>query len=151
MTPDIFYGRWARDNSGRLIRLGAFRDCVSVFGTRDKFDVNSIEPALLVALGASREAANRLAQFRRTTPITDMKQLGQLAGELGPAGARLGIGGNSIYTFRATARLKLADGKLSDLSRTVAAQVKFRKTDQDPLYHVLRWHDNVTSEVSQWP
>jgi hypothetical protein len=34
------------------------------------------------------------------------------------------VGGNSIFTMRATARLHLQNGQLSDLKRTVAALVK---------------------------
>ena len=69
----------------------------------------------------------------------------------GPAGMRLRSGGNTIYTIRATARLRLPDGQLSDVRRTVSATVKFfQDYRQDPPYQILRWDANATSEVSQW-
>jgi hypothetical protein len=150
MTPELFYGNYMRNHEGRLVRLGGFRDCVSVFGSRTSFDVNGIEPALLTALGAAPEAVRQIAGMRRSVPILDIRQLSALEPLLGPAAKRLVVGGNTIYTFRSTARLRRPDGSFSDLRRTVAAQVKFRKPGLTPRYHVLRWHDNITSEVSQW-
>jgi general secretion pathway protein K len=147
MTPDIFYGNYARDRQGRLARLGGFRDCVSVYGTTQRFDVNSAEPALLVSLGVTQDAARQIVNLRRQAPILNVNQLGVLAGA---AASRLGVGGNTIYTFRSTARTRVSGGVFSDVVRTVAAQVKFRKDGEVPPYHVLRWHDNVVSEVSQW-
>jgi general secretion pathway protein K len=147
MTPDIFYGNYSRDRQGRLVRLGGFRDCVSVFGTTQRFDVNSAEPALLVSLGVTQDAARQIVNLRRQAPIRNIGQLGPL---VGPAGGRLGVGGNTIYTFRSTARIRVSGGAFSDVARTVAAQVKFRKEGEFPPYHVLRWHDNVVSEVAQW-
>jgi hypothetical protein len=56
---------------------------------------------------------------------------------------RLRVGGNSIYTLRATARPRLPNGQLSDLRRTVAAQVKFMPAGYDFPYHILRWYDSA--------
>ena len=47
-----------------------------------------------------------------------------MAGRRRPAD-RLRVEGNSIVTMRATARLRLPNGALSDLKRTVAAQIKY--------------------------
>ena len=63
----------------------------------------------------------------------------------GPATGRLTILGNSIYTLRATARIRLPNNRLSDVSRTVAAQVKFRMPDFPPAYQILRWDDQAFS------
>jgi general secretion pathway protein K len=147
MTPEIFHGSYRRDDRGRLVRLGGFRDCVSVFGGTRRFDVNAIEPALLVALGATPEGARQIVTLRRQAPI---RNVAQIAGLAGAAAGRLMVGGNTIYSFRSTARTRLASGGFSDLARTVAAQVKFRKEGEYPPYHVLRWHDSAVSEVSQW-
>ena len=46
--------------------------------------------------------------------------LSDLQKELGPLGTRLSLGGQTMFTLRATARLKQPNGKLSDLRRTVA-------------------------------
>jgi hypothetical protein len=53
------------------------------------------------------------------------------------------VGGNAIYTLRATARLRLPNGALSDERRSVAAMVKFLGKGFDESYHILRWYDNV--------
>jgi hypothetical protein len=72
-------------------------------------------------------------------------QLGAFLESVGTGVARLRVGGNSIITLRATARLRLANGQLSDLKRTVAAQVKFMPTGYDSPIHILRWYDTAWS------
>jgi len=146
MTPDLFHGNYTHDpRTGRLIRLGAFKDCVSVFGTIAKFDANGIQPALLRAFGATWDGANALVAERERAPLMTAGELGRVGMMAGAAMGRLGVVGNSIYTMRATARLRLPDGSLSDVSRTVSAQVKFRLPDVLPAYHILRWDDQAFS------
>ena len=146
MTADLFHGNYAREpRTGRLIRLGAFKDCVSLFGSIDKFDANGIEPALLRAYGASIEGAAAFVAERERQPLVNAGELARLGAMAGPAMGRLTVIGNSIYTMRATARVRLADGRLSGVSRTVSAQVKFRIPDSPPAYQVLRWDDQAFS------
>ena len=155
MTPDLFHGNYLRDpRTGRLTRLGAFKDCVSLYGAVDRFDANGIEPALLRAFGASPEGAAAIVAERERAPLLAPGDLGRIALGAGAALPRLTIGGNSIYTFRATARVRLPDGRLSDVSRTVSAQVKYRLPDYPPAYQVLRWNDQdfspAYSEARAW-
>lgn len=151
MTPELFHGNYSRDNSGRMVRHSAFKDCVSVWGSIDRFDVNTVEPGLLAAFGMPPEAIERLLAFRRAQPIVTDRQMGEIGMLLGPVARFLRRGGgNTIYTLRATARLRTQDGRLSDLRKTVAATVKFLPPDNTPRYHVLRWDDQAVSEVSQW-
>lgn len=147
MTPEIFHGNYVRGRQGRLVRTGAFKDCVSVYGATGRFDVNFAEPALLVSLGMPPEAAAKIVELRRAQPIREVAAVASLAG---PAMAKLGAGGNTMFTFRSTARARIADGRLSDVSRTAAALVKFRKYGENPPYQILRWEENAWSEVSQW-
>jgi hypothetical protein len=51
-----------------------------------------------------------------------------------------------MVTFRATARLRLASGKLSDLQRTAAALVKYMPFGSPVPYYVLRWYDTAWSD-----
>ena len=141
MTADLFYGDFLADDQGRLHPRGGFRDCVTVYGSAGRVDVNTAHPALLAALGLSPQAVNWIVERRRLAPFRDVRQLEPLAGE--PAFHRLGIGGGTIYTLRATARLRLADGSLSDLRRSVAATIKRLPPGWDRTYHVLRWYENA--------
>ncbi len=145
MTPEIFHGNYGRDPQGRLVRLGAFKDCVSVYGTTGSFDANFAEPALLRSLGIPPEIVDRIVEIRRIRPFVNPGELAQ-AGGVG----KLRVGGNTIFTFRATAHARTPNGRFSEVSRTVSAQVKFRKPEAPPAYQVLRWDDNSYSEVSQW-
>jgi general secretion pathway protein K len=140
MTTDLYYGSYDRDASGRLYRRGGLNECVSIFGAIDRFDANTAHPAVLGSLGLSPQQVQAIVERRRIRPFKD-------AGELGDyvqgAGGRLRIGGNSIFTLRATARLRLQNGKLSDLRRTAAAMVKFMPAGYDASYHIMRWYDNA--------
>ncbi|MGB9606337.1 MAG: hypothetical protein ACPL88_10735, partial [Bryobacteraceae bacterium] len=87
------------------------------------------------------QAVNWILQRRRAALFRDPRELQPLAGE--PGFHRLGIGGGTIYTVRATARLRLPGGGLSDLRRSVAALIKRLPPGWDRTYHVLRWYENA--------
>jgi len=153
MTPELFHGSYGRDPKGRLIRLGAFKDCVSVYASKGKFDANYAEPALLVSMGMPPENVPQLLQLR-SQKMLKASDLGGFGGLFGGAADKLTVGGRTIFTVRSTARIRFPDGRLSEVSRSVSAQVKFTPPE-DPLfsdqrYQVLRWDDYASSEVSQW-
>jgi general secretion pathway protein K len=138
MTPEIYYGTYDRDHEGRLIPRGGLRDCVTVFSTSPAVDVNTAHPAVLQAVGLDPAAVAAIVAQRRLQPFVAMEQVLSYTGGVG----RVRIGGDSIYTLRATARLRHQDGQLSDLKRTVAAKVKLLGGPGSEPYHVLRWYDN---------
>jgi general secretion pathway protein K len=146
MTPELFYGTYERDAEGRLAPRRGLKDCLSVYGSPGQVDVNTAEPEVLEALGLTPETVAAIVQTRKVRPFRNAEDLGIL-GPGTPGYNRLRVGGNAMYTIRATARLRLAGGRLSDTRRSVAALVKFL----DPrkfmdVYHVLRWYDNVWVE-----
>jgi len=147
MTPDIFYGTWLRAGGGEdnapLVRQGGLADCVSVFGTADRFDANTAQPALLNSVGVPPDVVAALVARRRFAPFLNDGDLSRFLQGVGDALAHLRVGGNSIFTLRATARPRLANGQLSDLRRTVAALVKFMPPGYDSPYHILRWYDSA--------
>ncbi len=80
-------------------------------------------------------------------PIIDYKELAEIVQPLGAAGSRLRLGGWTMFTLRATARMRQPDGRLSDLRRTVGALVKFylpNNTGKKPIgFEVVRWYDRI--------
>jgi general secretion pathway protein K len=150
VTPEIFYGTYvpARDNPGpgepRLIRRSGLVECLSVFGSRNAVDANTADPAVLAALGFSPDGIQLLLQQRQAAPLT-MDRLGQMAPVLGPAAQFLTLETKSTFTIRATARVRLPNGQLSDMKRTVAAQIKFLPYGYQERLHVLRWYDTTWS------
>lgn len=142
MTPELFHGAFARDSQGRLVPRAGLKDCLSVWGSTQVVDVNSAAPAVLAAIGMSPETIAAVVEARRVRPFRSPEQLAALGIGSGPAANRLRIGGNSIFTLRATARLRLADGRLSDLRRSVAATVKLLNYGENPV-HVLRWQERA--------
>ena len=139
VTPEVFYGGYAADPDGRLVPHASLRDCLSVYGSTGLLDVNSAEPAVMQAVGLTADAAASIVAMRRERPIK-YDRLGAVGG-----GGRLGIVPNSICTLRSTARLRLPDGKYSDVRRSVAAMIKFLPPEWNPPYHIMRWYDNAFS------
>ena len=137
ITPEVFYGTYvpAQGEPGpgqpRLIRRSGLVECLSVFGSKGQVDANTADPAVLTALGMTPDVVQFLLRLRREAPLTQ-ERLDQLAPMLGPAAQFLRLEGNSIITMRATARVRLANGQLSDMKRTVAAQVKYMPPGYTP-------------------
>jgi general secretion pathway protein K len=146
ITPDLFYGTYVPSDASegaRLVpRLGLI-DCLSVYGSNTRIDANTASPAVLAAIGMPPDLINALVERRRIAPLSEA-QLGAFLGNA--AGGRLRVEGNSILTLRATARLRLQNGQLSDLRRSVGAMVKYMPpTGYDAPVHILRWYDTAWS------
>jgi general secretion pathway protein K len=149
MTPELFHGSLEREPRGRLVARGGLKDCLSVYGGGIQVDANTAPPPVLAAAGLGPSAVSAIIQQRRLQPFRSAEQLRAL-GLPEPAAARLIIGGGSVYTLRATARLRLADGKLSDLSRSVGATVRFGGSGFETAWQVLRWRDFVWAGDERW-
>ncbi len=147
ITPDVFFGTWdtapAGQPRGVQLRLG-LRDCVSVYGATDRVDVNTAPPPVLAAVGVPPGNVAAILERRRERPFLKPEELQSI----GPGSQRLRIGGSSIFTVRATARLRLSNGQLSDMRRTVAALLKLMPPGYDASYHVLRWYDTAPGRVA---
>jgi len=143
MTADLYYGGYDHDAEGQLIPHAGLKDCVSVFGTTNAFDVNTAQPAVLAAIGIPPDAVSAIVGRRRIQPFANAQEVGEFAPGGGPGFGRLRMGGNSIFTVRSTARILLPNGQLSDLRRTAAATVKFMPTGNEPKIQILRWYDNA--------
>jgi general secretion pathway protein K len=146
MTPELFYGTYERDAQGRLKAKPGLKDCLTVYGSGGQFDINTAPEPVLAAIGLPGPLAASIVATRRLHPFTKPEELQALRTNV-PGAARLRIGGNTIYTIRATARPRLPNGQLSDARRSVAVEVKWL----DPAkyvqpYQVLRWYDNAWVE-----
>jgi general secretion pathway protein K len=144
MTPDLFYGSYTREEQAGLVRHTALRDCLSVYGSNGLLDVNTVEPAVLQAIGISPDVIAAIIARRRVGPIREGRELAPFLGG-GPTAVRLGLAPSSMATLRATARLRLAGGELSEVRRSVSAMVKFLPPGADAAFHIMRWYDNVVS------
>lgn len=153
ITPDLYYGDWQAAPAGSAqhltLRTG-LRACVSVYGATAQFDVNTAPPAVLAAIGVPPEGVEALVQQRRIQAFQTAADLAPFTQIAGSGFTRLRIGGFTIFTLRSTARLRLVNGQLSDLRRTVAAQVKFLPPGFETSYHILRWYDTAVAPDS-WP
>jgi general secretion pathway protein K len=142
MTPELFHGRYARDNQGRLVPVPGLKDCLSVYGTMGGFDANTVSPTLMAGLGISPAAIAGIVQTRRRLPFKTGPDLAQFA-DGSPGFGRLGLGMSRVYTLRATARLRLAGGAFADVQRSVSAMVRFLPMENNPPYHIMRWYDSA--------
>jgi general secretion pathway protein K len=143
VTPDLFYGSWVRvgdaDHSHLAPRTG-LRDCVSVYGSNGAYDATWVEPAVLAASGVSGDSIQNLINRRAAGPILQA-DLPAVTGDDPDFAGKLQVATHTIYTLRATARLRRPDGSLSDLRRTVSALVKIYGANARPSYTILRWYD----------
>jgi general secretion pathway protein K len=148
MTPELFYGNFVADDQGALYASGGLRDCLSVWGSMGPFDVNSMSPALMAAVGVPPEGIATILAQRKTAPF---KSLGDV-NALGIPTPRMRVGGNLIWTLRASARLKRTDGSPSETVRTASATVKLLDPRSFAIpVHVLRWYDDAWSESAVSP
>jgi general secretion pathway protein K len=152
VTPDIFYGSYAlaegsaSAGASRLVERPGLVDCLSVFGG-NTVDINTVSPALLAALGMDPDTIAAILARRRQQPFKP-SELAIAQGINGKLGISFRVGGNTIFTLRATARLRLADGRFSDVRRTVGAMVKFMPPGYDSPIHILRWYDTAWSDFA---
>jgi len=155
VTPDLFYGSYTRNAQGQLVPHAGLRDCLTVYGSDTSFDVNTVEPAVMQAIGIPPDIAAAIYALRKAAPISNMNQLAPFRGN-GPAVGRLEMERLTpdtafAVTLRATAQLKLSNGQLSDVRRTVAELVMFLDKESElvkpeqPPYHVLRWYENAVA------
>lgn len=144
MTPDLFHGHYERDAQNRLIPVPGMKDCLSVYGGVNGFDVNTISPGLMRAVGIGAPAVDAIVNRRRAQPIKAMGDVGPF-NDGGPGFARLGLGVSPICTLRSTARLRLPNGQMSDVERSVSVMVRFLPLEYNPPYHLMRWYDNAYS------
>jgi general secretion pathway protein K len=153
MTPELFYGNFiAGDGSdgsrGALYASGGLRDCLSVWGSTGPFDVNSISPALMAATGTPPEGVAAIIARRKLAPFKNLSDVNAM----GIPTPRMRVGGNVIWTLRASARLKRPDGRPSEVVRTASATVKLLDARKffAPV-HILRWYDDAWSESAIAP
>jgi general secretion pathway protein K len=159
VTPDLFYGSYTRDAQGRLVPHAGLRDCLSVYGSTGMLDVNTVEPAVMQAVGIPPEVAAAIVALRRAAPFRNLTPLAPFRSS-GPGMGRLGIERVALdhpiaFTLRTTAQLKLSNGQfsngqqLSDVRRTVSELLMSLDSESDllkpgqPPYHVLRWYENA--------
>lgn len=139
ITPDLFYGYYARAAGGRLVPHDGLRDCLSVYGSTGVLDINGVAPEVMMALGVPPASAQAIVERRKIAPISDMGQLGGL----NAGGGRLGKNGGPMVTLRATAQLFLPNGQLSEVRRTVSAMIKQQTTGSNPPFFVMRWYNDA--------
>lgn len=143
VTQDLFHGTWVRNADGILVRLPGLKDCLTVYGINDAYDINTTALPVLLAIGVPPDVAAAVVQRRAQRPFLTAAELGPLQGA---AGGRLRLGGNSVFTLRATATLRTQPpAMVSDVRRSAALVVKFNQNLKEDLtpYWILRWYDNA--------
>ena len=131
VTPELFYGTWAATGNGDagenpLVRHAGLNDCLTVYGLYGAGDVTTA----LVTAGVIPDPGQQpgAAPAASTSFITNML-----------------MGGSAIVTLRSTARLRLSNGQLSDMRRTVGTQVKLVPFGSESPFYTLRWYDTAWS------
>lgn len=142
MTPELFHGRYERSAQGNLVTIGGLKDCLSVYGGVGQFDINTATPALMRGIGISPAAVAGIMARRRVQPFLSPPELATV-GDGSPGFNRMSIGQSPVCTLRATARLRLPNGQLSDVQQSASALVRFLGLEYNPPFHVMRWYNNA--------
>ncbi|MCX6610792.1 MAG: hypothetical protein NTW74_08060, partial [Acidobacteria bacterium] len=151
ITSELLYGRYSRMPDGGLINLGGLSDFLSPHLQENAgLDPFSVHPSLLVALGMDPAAARTFAELRRSSfnPLPFLARMNNL-GSMARVGFRLDLG--DIFQVRATARVRLPNGTLSQTRRTVSLLIKYVPPNPryfwiNPWTH-LRWYDQSFSDL----
>jgi len=153
MTPELFYGGYRHNDEGSPLPFGGLRDCLSVYGSLGPFDINTVRPQLLQALGIPPDGVAAILDRRSRGVIKNVGDLGRISGEEGAS--RLGVAdanSGTIWTLRATARARLASGQLSPVQHSTSAMVKFLKFGESiPPWQIMRWYDDSPRMDSPLP
>lgn len=144
MTPDLFHGHFAPDAQDRLIPMPGLKDCLSIYGGVNGFDVNTASSALMRGVGVGPAAVAGLLAYRAAQPIKSMGDI-KFLDDGSPGFARLGFSVSPVITLRSTAHLRLPNGQFSDVRRSVSALIGFLRPGNDPPFAILRWYDNAWS------
>lgn len=152
VTPELFYGRYERQPDGSLAHLPGLRDCLSVYSSSQPFDLNTVPVPVMLAVGVPLTAAQTLAALRHASPILE-SALPMISDLLGPAMGRFRLGGERIYTLRATARPRLPDGRLSELRRTASMTVVLQPQYVTEGYRILNYSEGFPEvpTFQLWP
>ena len=152
ITSELLYGRYSRMPDGSLINLGGLSDFLSPqLQESSGLDPLSVHPSLLVAMGMEPASARNFADLRRSTlnPVPFLAAINRF-GTMPRAGFRLDLG--DIFQVRATARVRLPNGTLSQTRRSVALLIKYVTPNPrylwiSPWTH-LRWYDQSFSDLA---
>lgn len=142
VTPELFHGRYDRLPGGALVPRPGLRDCLSVYSTNTAFDINTVEPEVMLAAGAMPSAVEMIVTARRIAPIT-VAQFATLSTVLGSAAGRFRVGGDRIYTLHAFARPRRADGRLSDLRRSASMTIQLNARFSPTGTRILQYRDST--------
>ena len=98
-------------------------------------------------MGMTPEAAADIVARRQTRPFESAQEIGE------KLPARVAVSsGLTIYTLRASARLRRPDGTYSDAVRTSAATIKLFDPRRAPQpFHILRWYHDAWSQAALPP
>jgi len=149
VTPEVFYGNYTQDAEGRLYARGGLRDVLSVWGTRGQYDVNGAAPALLEGIGLAPPQVQAILARRAQRPFQSMTEVQAVAGST----QQLRVGGISMWTIRANARLRHADGSTSEVVRSAGAVAKvwMDGSHRGSPVQVIRYYPDYWSDFAVKP
>ncbi len=149
ITSEIVYGRYNRLADGSLVNVGGLADFFSPHRKDfDGLDPLSVHPTLLAAFGMNAAAAQEMA-VARTMAFDSNQAMALMMRTPSTVGLRPDLG--DTFQVRATSRIRLPNGELSQTRRSVSLLVKFVPPNPrylwiSPWTH-LRWYDQAFSDL----
>lgn len=153
ITPELFHGRYDRLPNGTMVARAGLRDCLSVYSSNTGLDINSVEPEVMLAVGALPSAVDMIIANRRVAPLTEA-QFHVAQTVLGSVASRFRVGGDRIYTLHAFARPRRPDGRLSDLRRSASMTIQLNSRTSPTGTRVLQYRESTPGarmRFEVWP
>lgn len=149
VTTHLYHGGRERIPGGNVVARPGLAELFSVYGGTVPVDINSAPPAVLASVGLNAGEIQSIVAVRQRMPYPP-EALVELNLSVGPAIRVLRAGQDLAYTIKATARPRLADGRLSDFRWTSSALVFYQQEGDRRIPRIRAWHV-AAATGTPWP
>ncbi len=138
VTPEIFYGHYARRDDGEFVRQPGLVDCVTVDSKTSQININYAPYPVLLAVSASnRELADAIVAARESQPIHSVSELtSEFPVSGGAALGNLTTQSSSHFTLLATGWAR------GGIVARIEAVVNVSPSPGNGPFEILRWKDS---------
>jgi general secretion pathway protein K len=139
ITPELFYGHYARKDDGKFLRQQGLIDCVTVSSKSSHININYAPyPVLLVATRLNTQLADAIVAARETKPIHSVSELtSEFPVSSGAASGNLTTQSSGRFTLLATGW-----GRGGIIARIQALVDVAPPVGSNGPFEILRWKDS---------
>lgn len=139
VTPELFYGHYARQDDGKFVRQPGLVDCLTVDSRSSQININYAPyPVLLVMTDSDRKLSDAIVAARESKPINSVSELtSEFPVSGGAASGNLATQSSGRFTLLATGR-----GRGGIVARIQAVVDVAPPAGSSGPFDMLRWKDS---------